>query len=102
MNLVLGQISGDIIMEKVSQVKIKLHMSIQQLFQKNQFEDHINSWTNIGDIVFDPFGGSGTTAKVSMQLKRRWIYIEKVEKYCTIAKKRIATIDQIQIIKQLL
>ena len=63
-------------------------------FPEKLVEDHINSWTNIGDIVFDPFGGSGTTAKVSMQLKRRWIYIEKVEKYCTIAKKRIATIDQ--------
>lgn len=63
-------------------------------FPEKLVEDHINSWTNVGDIVFDPFGGSGTTAKVSIQLNRRWIYIEKVDKYCTIAKRRLADINQ--------
>ena len=59
------------------------------IFPEKLVEDHILSWSNPGDIVLDPFGGSGTTAKVAAQLKRRWIYIEKVKKYCDIARKRL-------------
>lgn len=58
-------------------------------FPEKLVEDHIKSWSNQGDVVFDPFGGSGTTAKVSIELDRQWIYVEKVEKYCDIAKRRI-------------
>lgn len=58
-------------------------------FPEKLVEDHIKSWSNKGDIVFDPFGGSGTTAKVSIEQERRWIYVEKVEKYCDIARQRI-------------
>ncbi len=58
-------------------------------FPEKLVEDHIKSWSNPGDIVFDPFGGSGTTAKVSIDLDRQWLYVEKVEKYCDIAKRRI-------------
>ena len=58
-------------------------------FPERLAEDHIKSWSNQGDIVFDPFGGSGTTAKASIELNRKWIYVEKVEKYCDIAKQRI-------------
>lgn len=61
-------------------------------FPEKLVEDHIKSWSNVGDIIFDPFGGSGTTAKVSVELNRKWIYIEKVKKYCTIAEKRIENI----------
>lgn len=59
------------------------------IFPEKLVEDHILSWSNPGDIVLDPFGGSGTTAKVAAQLNRKWIYIEKVEKYCDIARKRL-------------
>ena len=58
-------------------------------FPEKLVEDHIKSWSNQGDVVFDPFGGSGTTAKVSIELDRKWIYVEKVEKYCDVAKRRI-------------
>ena len=58
-------------------------------FPEKLVEDHIKSWSNPGDIVFDPFGGSGTTAKVSIELDRQWLYVEKVEKYCGVAKRRI-------------
>lgn len=64
-------------------------------FPEKLVEDHIISWSNPGDIVFDPFGGSGTTAKVSIELNRNWIYVEKVEKYCLIAEKRIANVEVI-------
>jgi DNA modification methylase len=45
--------------------------------------------SNKGDIVLDPFMGSGTTSVVCEKLNRKWIGIEISEKYCEIAAKRI-------------
>jgi len=42
-----------------------------------------------GDLILDPFLGSGTTAVVAKALGRNWIGIEKEEKYVTLANKRI-------------
>lgn len=42
-----------------------------------------------GDIVLDPFFGSGTTGAVAKKLHRRWIGIEKNEEYVSIALERI-------------
>ena len=44
--------------------------------------------SNKNDIVLDPFLGSGTTAHVAQKLGRRWIGIEREEKYIEIAKRR--------------
>ena len=46
------------------------------------------SYTN--DIVLDPFIGSGTTAVACKKLNRRFIGFEISEKYCNIARKRLA------------
>lgn len=62
------------------------------IFPEKLVEDHINSWSNPGDIVLDPFGGSGTTAKVAQLMNREWVLIEAVEEYCKIAKERIENI----------
>lgn len=62
------------------------------IFPEKLVKDHIISWSNEGDIVLDPFGGSGTTAKVARELNRKWIYIEKVKDYCQIAKERLNVI----------
>ncbi len=51
--------------------------------------DHIKTWSNEGDLVYDPFGGSGTTAKMAHLLKRNWIISEICEVYCKISEKRI-------------
>ena len=59
------------------------------IFPEKLVEDHILSWSNEGDIVLDPFGGSGTTAKVARKLNRRWILIEAIEEYCRIAAERL-------------
>ena len=45
--------------------------------------------SNKGDIVLDPFLGSGTTAVVAKQLGRKWIGIEKNKEYISAAQKRI-------------
>jgi len=49
----------------------------------------ITASSNKGDIVLDPFLGSGTTAVAAKRLGRNWIGIEKEDKYISVAKKRI-------------
>jgi len=49
----------------------------------------INNYGGECVVVFDPFGGSGTTAIACERLGRKWILIEREEKYCEIAAERI-------------
>ena len=51
--------------------------------------DHILSWSNPGDVVLDPFLGSGTTGVAAVQAGRHFIGIEREPKYFEIAKSRI-------------
>jgi len=48
--------------------------------------------TNPGDVVLDPFFGTGTTGAVAKRLHRRWIGIEKEAHYVEIARARIAAV----------
>ncbi len=61
------------------------------MFPEHLASDHICSWSNEGDLIYDPFAGSGTTAKMAHRLKRNWIMSEISPEYCEIAKKRIET-----------
>tara|TARA_R110002072_G_C7927600_1_gene531447 strand:+ start:250 stop:1002 length:753 start_codon:yes stop_codon:yes gene_type:complete len=49
--------------------------------------------TNEGDIVLDPFMGSGTTAEVAMRLNRKFIGFEISEAYMDIARKRLCSVE---------
>jgi site-specific DNA-methyltransferase (adenine-specific) len=60
------------------------------VFPEQLAADHITSWSNENDIVYDCFGGSGTTAKMAHILKRNWILSEISSDYCKLAEKRIA------------
>jgi site-specific DNA-methyltransferase (adenine-specific) len=51
---------------------------------------HIQSWSNEGDLVIDPFIGSGTTAKVARDMNRHYIGFDVSEEYCKIAEGRLA------------
>ena len=62
------------------------------IFPEKLAQDHILSWTNEGDTVFDPFMGSGTTGKMAIANKRNFIGIEKVEEYYQIAVERIGSV----------
>jgi len=50
----------------------------------------VAAFTDPGDLVLDPFAGSGTTGRACKDLGRRCIMIEKEERYCEIAAHRQA------------
>ena len=47
------------------------------------------SASNKGDLILDPFMGSGTTAVVAKALGRDWVGIEKEKKYVELANNRV-------------
>ena len=59
------------------------------IFPEKLAEDHILSWSNEDDIVFDPMCGSGTTCKMALLNNRRYIGCDISEDYVKIAKQRI-------------
>jgi adenine-specific DNA-methyltransferase len=54
----------------------------------------VAGFTNVGDIILDPFLGSGTTAIVAMKRKRYSIGFEINEAYCQVAKERVQQYEQ--------
>ena len=60
------------------------------IFPEQLANDHILSWSNEGDTVYDPFGGSGTTAKMAYLNNRKAIISEISTKYCELSKQRLS------------
>ncbi len=73
-----------------SSSKDKIAFEHPAIFPEQLARDQINTWTNIGDLVYDCFMGSGTTAKAANQLGRRWIGSEISAEYVTIAEQRLS------------
>lgn len=73
-----------------SSSKDKIAFKHPAIFPELLVEDQILTWTNAGDIVYDCFMGSGTTAKVAHQLERRWFGSEISAEYVEIAQQRLA------------
>ena len=59
------------------------------IFPEKLAEDHILSWSNEGDVIFDPFLGSGTTAKMAVLNKRHYVGCELDSNYFRIACQRL-------------
>lgn len=59
------------------------------IFPEQLANDHILSWSNENDLVYDCFMGSGTTAKMAHELKRNWIGSEISYEYVELANKRL-------------
>jgi len=57
-------------------------------FPKQLAIDHIISWSNENDVVYDPFTGSGTTCNAAKELNRKYIGSEMVKQYCIDIKKQ--------------
>jgi len=63
------------------------------IFPEKLAEDHIISWSNENDLVLDPFMGSGTTAKMAIKNKRKYIGFEISHEYCDMANERIENLN---------
>lgn len=59
------------------------------IFPEDLAKDHILSWSNPNDIVYDCFMGSGTTAKMALLTSRNYIGSEISSAYCDLANRRL-------------
>lgn len=59
------------------------------IFPEKLAKDHIISWSNENDLIYDPFMGSGTTAKMAILNKRNYIGSEMAGEYISIIDQRI-------------
>ena len=69
--------------------KDKISFQHPATFPEKLAQDHIISWSNEGDLVYDCFMGSGTTAKMALLNNRKYIGSEISKEYVGIANKRI-------------
>ena len=69
--------------------KDKIAYKHPAIFPEKLVVDQILTWTNEFDSVYDPFMGSGTTAKVSELLHRKWLGSEISKEYVDIAEQRL-------------
>jgi site-specific DNA-methyltransferase (adenine-specific) len=59
------------------------------VFPEQLATDHILSWSNEGDVIYEPFAGSGTTGKMAFLNKRKCIMSEISLEYCELSKQRL-------------
>jgi len=59
------------------------------MFPEKLAADHIHTWSNENDLIYDCFMGSGTTAKMANKYKRNWIGSEISSEYVDLANKRL-------------
>ena len=69
--------------------KDKVAFQHPAIFPEKLVEDQIVTWTNVGDLIYDPFMGSGTTAKMAKLLERNYIGSEISEDYIKICNERL-------------
>ena len=87
-----GRIKGNVWNYKVGNyqsTKDKIAFKHPAIFPEQLANDHIISWSNENDIVYDPFMGSGTTAKMTILSNRNYIGSEMSDEYCEITEQRI-------------
>ena len=64
------------------------------LFPEKLAEDHILSWTNQGEVVFDPMCGAGTTCKMAFINNRFYIGCDISKEYVELTKRRLAALTR--------
>lgn len=72
--------------------KDKIAFKHPAIFPEQLAEDHILSWSNEGDLVFDCFNGSGTTCKMAYLNNRQFVGVDISQEYVNIANQRIHNI----------
>ena len=63
------------------------------IFPEKLARDHILSWSNENDIVFDPMSGSGTTCKVAKLNNRFYLGMEISKEYTDLSKRRLQVLE---------
>ena len=76
--------------------KDKVAFEHPAIFPEKLVEDHILTWSEEGDVVLDPFVGSGTTTKMAHLNNRWWIGIDISEKYSNLSKERMKIADKLK------
>lgn len=72
--------------------KDKIAFDHPAIFPEELVYKHLLTWSKEEDLVYDPFMGSGTTAKMSILLNRKWLGSEIDSTYCEVCNQRISTI----------
>lgn len=80
----------------VMRVSIEAFGEHQASFSKRLIRPLLLSTSQEGDIVMDPFAGSGTTCAVAKEYNRQYIGIELSEQFCRLAQKNIETTVSLQ------
>ncbi len=73
----------------INSSKDKIAFEHPAIYPEKLCYDHIISWSNENDLVYDCFMGSGTTAKMALLNNRNYIGSEISKEYCDIAERRI-------------
>lgn len=74
--------------------KDKIAFEHPAIFPEQLANDHIISWSNQGDIVFDPMCGSGTVPKMAAINNRKYIGVDISQEYINIANERILNLEK--------
>jgi DNA modification methylase len=74
--------------------KDKIAYKHPAIFPEALAQDHILSWSNLGDIVLDPMCGSGTTCKMAKLNGRNYIGIDIAEEYVEMARRRVEEVSK--------
>lgn len=93
---------GNIFSYPVGGISTKDEIAFQHpaVFPEKLVRDQIYTWTNENDLVYDPFMGSGTTAKVAHMMNRRWLGSEVSKEYVDLANKRLQQYIEADIFRQ--
>lgn len=69
--------------------KDKIAYNHPAIFPEKLVQDHITTWSNEGDLVYDPFMGSGTTAKMAILSNRKYMGTEISLEYINLIDERL-------------
>ncbi len=97
----LGELKPEKTMTNIWEYPVGLHGTTSDkiafehpaVFPEKLAEDHILSWTNEGELVFDPMCGSGTTCKMAFKNKRFYIGCDISSEYIELTEKRLKTLS---------
>jgi site-specific DNA-methyltransferase (adenine-specific) len=83
----------------VETIKRNIHPAV---FPEYVIQEFIKLLTKQGDIVLDPFMGSGTVGVAAKKLGRHFIGIEINPEYCKYAEERIAKVKQTDVLEYII